>query len=124
MSNPVSKAARRAIVRNVRSTIKSLNDGLRQDVFGDRFHLEIVKTVIEPFKDNSGFNAVFWIEFQDRVQPSRNYTYPFDEDNIIYSGFFAGGYHVDTSLNNFIVNSNFWETYNKDKSLKFENSKK
>ena len=107
--------SKRNLKRKVRRVIRTLNKSMREDVFGDRFSLRIAQTNIVPWEDNSGWNAHFLIEFRDAAQPERNYFYWFEPHFIIYSGMFAGGRHVDSDLNNFIVESDFWEKYRANK---------
>lgn len=107
--------SKRNLKRKVRRVIRILNKGLREDVFGDRFSLRIAQSNIRPYDDNSGWDAYFLIEFRDAAQPERNYCYWFSPHFIIYSGMFAGGRHVDSDLNDFIINSDFWEKYHASK---------
>ena len=106
--------SKRNLKRKVRRVIRKINTDLRKDVFGDRFSLQIAQSDIRPYDDNSGWDAYFLIEFRDKLQPERNYQYWFTPHFIIYSGFFAGGRHVDTDLNDFIIKSDFWEKYKAD----------
>ena len=103
--------AKDKIRRRVRATVRHINRNLRKDVFGDRFWIEIVEQHIKPWPDNSGWEAYFRIAFHDRENPERDYDYWFEPHFIIYSGLFSGGRHMDDDLNNFIVNSDFWEKY-------------
>lgn len=112
--------AKRRIKRKVRQTIRMLNKGLREDVFGDRFSVRIAASDIRPYDDNSGWDAYFLIEFLDKEHPERNYQYWFTPHFIIYSGFMAGGRHVDSDLNDFIIRSDFWENYKAEKNDKVE----
>ena len=107
--------AKRNLKRKVRSVIRKLNKSIHEDVFGDRFSIKIVDSHIVPYDDNSGWDAQFLIEFRDADYPERNYQYWFSPHFILYSGMFAGGRHVDSDLNDFIVNSDFWEKYRADK---------
>lgn len=103
--------SKRNLKRKIRRVIRKINANMRKDVFGDRFSLRIAGSNIVPYDDNSGWDARFLIEFRDADYPERNYQYWFEPHFIIYSGFFAGGRHVDTDLNDFIIKSDFWEKY-------------
>lgn len=108
--------SKRDMKRKVRRTIRKLNKGLREDVFGDRFWLEVRNANIVPYDDNSGWNAQFNVVFHDREHPERDYDYWFDPHNVVYSGMFCGGRYVDSDLNDFIVNSDFWEKHRAQKN--------
>lgn len=108
--------SKRNLKRKVRRVIRILNKQMRKDVFGDRFWLEIRNANIVPYDDNSGWDAYFNIAFHDREHPERDYNYWFSPHFILYSGMFAGGRHVDSDLNDFIVNSDFWEKYRAQKN--------
>jgi len=103
--------SKRNLKRKIRRVIRKINADMRKDVFGDRFSLRIAQSDIVPYDDNSGWNAHFLIEFRDADYPERNYRHWFEPSFIIYSGFFAGGRHVDTDLNDFIIKSDFWEKH-------------
>lgn len=103
--------AKKKIRRQVNKIVRMLNRGMRNDVFKDRFSISIKDRQIRPYSDNSGWDANFLIEFCDKEQPERNYSYWFNIHSIVYSGMFAGGRHLDSDLNNFIVKSDFWEKY-------------
>lgn len=103
--------SKRKLIRKINRVVRKMNRSLRNDVFKDRFSVVVLNKDIRPYSDHSGWDAHFLIEFRDEAQPNRNYAYWFEPHFIIYSGFFAGGRHVDTDLNDFIVRSDFWETY-------------
>lgn len=100
--------------RRVRGTIRYMNKSLRKEVFGDRFSVALVRKEIRPYEDNSGWNSFFVVEFRDAEDPSRNFQRAYSYDNVIYSGLFCGGDYVDKDLNNFIRNSSFWDTHDKE----------
>ena len=104
-------AERNKIVKDVQDVIDKINENTAKDVFGDRFWMEITKKSLEPYDDNSGIDAYFWITFHDRKYPERDFEHVYSPHDIIYSGFFAGGRHMDTDLNKFIIESDFWKTY-------------
>ena len=103
--------AKKKIGRKVKSTVRRINRGLREDVFGDRFWIEVIDRQIKPWSDNSGWQAYFRIKFHDRENPERDFDGWYDLNSVIYSGFFAGGQHMDSDLNNFICESDFWNKY-------------
>ena len=103
--------SKRNLKRKVYRTIRHINKNLREDVFGDRFWLEVTNANIVPYDDNSGWDADFYVVFHDNENHSRDYGYWFNPHNIIYSGMFCGGRYVDSDLNDFIINSDFWEKY-------------
>ena len=100
--------------RRVRGTIRYMNKSLRKEVFGDRFSVALVRKEIRPYEDNSGWDSFFVVEFRDAEDPSRNFQRAYSYDNVIYSGLFCGGDYVDKDLNNFIRNSSFWDTHDKE----------
>lgn len=100
--------------RRVRGTIRYMNKSLRKEVFGDRFSVALVRKEIRPYEDHSGWNSFFVVEFRDAEDPSRNFQRAYSYDNVIYSGLFCGGDYVDKDLNNFIRNSSFWDTHDKE----------
>ena len=102
--------SKRNLKRKIRRVVRIINKQLRADVFGDRFSLVIVGSNIVPYDDNSGWDAHFLIEFRDAKCPERNYIEWFDPYDIIYSGLFVGGRHMDAVLNDFIIRSDFWTT--------------
>ena len=105
--------AKNKIRKRVRRVIRHMNRQMQKDVFKDRFWIEITRQDIRPWADNSGWDAHFLIAFHDRKDPSRDYEYWFEPTFILYSGMFAGGRHMDSDLNDFIVKSDFWENYKK-----------
>lgn len=111
---------KRKIIREVKRTVRHINKDLRKDVYGDHFSVVVLGNYFRPWEDHSGWNCGFRIEFRDAKYPDRNYSYWFDPYFIVYSGFFAGGRHVDTDLNDFIVKSDFWENYKAEKNSKVE----
>lgn len=102
---------KRKMIRKVKRTVRHFNRGLRKDIFGDRFSVVIKDTSVRCWSDHSGWFASFLLEFRDAENPARNYVYWFDYHNIIYSGLFCGGRYMDSDMNDFIVNSDFWEKY-------------
>ena len=103
---------KRNMHRNVVRVIKMLNRMMRKDVFGERFTVRLAAFGMRPYSDHSGWESWWLVEFYDAACPERNFRYLYDYHNVIYSGLFAGGHHVDSDLNEFIVNSDFWKTYN------------
>jgi len=102
---------RERILEDVYNTVHTINDQIKNDVFDGRFEMEITKQSLEPYDDNSGIEAYFWIAFHDRKYPERDFEYVYTPHDIIYSGMFAGGRHMDSDLNKFIIESDFWKTY-------------
>ena len=103
--------SKRKLKRKIRHIVRILNKRMREDVFKDRFWIEIVQSDIRPWDDNSGWDADFRIAFHDNENPARDFTRWYEPHFIIYSGMFAGGNHVDSDLNDFIVHSDFWSKY-------------
>lgn len=112
--------SKRKIMRRVNRAVRYLNKNLRKDVFGDRFSIAVVERSVRPWDDHSGWDSRFRIEFRDAKYPERNYSCWFDYHYVIYSGFFSGGRHVDTDLNDFIIRSDFWKNYKVEKNGKVE----
>lgn len=104
-------AERHKIVNDVHATIQKINEDMAKDVFAGRFWIEITKQSIELYDDESGWDCTFWITFHDKKCPERDFEYIYSPHYIIYSGFLAGGRHMDTDLNDFIIKSDFWTTY-------------
>ena len=102
---------KRKIQRKVRACVRHINKKMRADIFGDRFWIEISGQEIRPWSDNSGWHAWFKIAFHDNEQPDRDFEKWYWGRSVLYSGLFAGGDHMDTDLNDFIVKSDFWEKY-------------
>lgn len=106
--------AKRKIQRKMRQSVRHMNRALKEDIFKDRFWIEIIGQEIRPYPDNSGWDAYFRIAFHDNEHHERDFSRWYTPYFIMYSGFFAGGEHMDTDLNKFIVDSDFWsEHYNK-----------
>ena len=103
--------AKRNLKRKVRWAIRTLNESLRDDIFGNRFSVAIADSSIRPYDDNSGWDAYFLIEYRDAEYPERNFQYWYEPHFIITSGLLAGGRHVDSDLNKFIIESDFWDKY-------------
>lgn len=95
-------AAKHKIQRRVRRVVRKINRSIEDD----RFWIEITAQEIRPYSDNSGWEAYFCITFHDNEHPERDFYRWYEPHFIIYSGFFAGGDHVDTDLNKFIVDAN------------------
>lgn len=110
-----TERSKRNLKRKIRRVVRVLNKRMREDVFKDRFWIEIIQSDICPWDDNSGWDAHFRIAFHDNENHERDFTRWYEPHFIIYSGMFAGGNHVDSDLNDFIVNSNFWREYRNDR---------
>lgn len=89
--------------KRVNRRIRQLNKQLKEDVFGNRFELRQVK---KAFGDGI---ELFLYEMRDNLQPERNcYCSQW------YSAFDICKFNnIDIDINNFIVKSDFWKTYNK-----------
>lgn len=89
--------------KKVNRCAKTLNKQIREDVFGDRFSVRQVK------KTRNYDVGYYMYELIDKKCPERNSLIPkwFSEFEIIN---FKGLY---LEMNNFIVTSDFWETYKK-----------
>jgi hypothetical protein len=103
--------SKRNLKRKVRKCIRYLNQTAREDVFGDRFSVTLLNSDVRPWDDNSGWDARFYVKLHDAEHPERDYAYWYDKHDIIYSGFFAGGRHLDSDFSEFIVRSDFWDKY-------------
>ena len=96
--------AKKKIVRKVRTAVRKMNRVINKN-FDGRYWIEIIRQDIIPFSDNSGWDAYFWISFHDNEDNSHVRTYTYNPHEIIYSGLFAGGNHLDTDFNSFIHNA-------------------
>ena len=110
-----TERSKRNLKRKIRRVVRVLNKRMREDVFKDRFWIEIIQSDIRPWEDNSGWDARFRIAFHDNKNHERDFARWYEPYFIIYSGMFACGNHVDSDLNDFIVNSDFWEKYHNDR---------
>lgn len=91
--------------KKVNKIVKQLNKDLKEDVFKDRFwYRQYQKARVD------GLDYYLY-ELKDRVDPSR--------DKVLYhwySAFEVIGFHkLVMEMNDFIINSNFWELYWKEK---------
>lgn len=92
----------RKICKKVNRRVRKLNKQLMQDVFGDRFW---VKEVQKSYKDDIHY---FMYELRDRKEPERNKLIGwFTEFSLLTFN------DLWLEMNNFIVTSDFWKTYNK-----------
>lgn len=90
--------------KKVNQVAKRLNKSLRQDVFGSRFWVKQIK------KSRGDGMEYFLYQLKDREDPERDRLIPgwlnvFDVERKLF-----------WEVNDFIVRSNFWAKYWKDKS--------
>ena len=91
------------ICRKVNRRARQLNKQLAQDVFGNRFW---VRQVQKQYKNDIHY---FQYELRDRLQPERNR---------LVSGWLSEFALITFNdlwleMNDFIITSDFWKTYNK-----------
>lgn len=93
----------RKICRKVNQRARQLNEQLKRDVFGNRFW---VRQVQKQYRDDIHY---FQYELRDRLQPERNRLIGrwFSEFELITFNDLA------IEMNDFIITSDFWKTYNK-----------
>lgn len=91
------------ICRKVNRRARQLNKQLAQDVFGNRFW---VRQVQKQYQNDIHY---FQYELRDRNQPERNRLIPrwFSEFSLITFN------DLWIEMNDFIITSDFWKTYNK-----------
>ena len=91
------------ICRKVNRRARQLNKQLANDVFGNRFW---VRQVQKQYKDDVHY---FLYELRDRLQPERNRLVPgwLSEFAIMTFNDLA------IEMNDFIITSDFWQTYKK-----------
>lgn len=90
------------ICRKVNRRIRQLNKQLAEDVFGNRFW---VRQVQKQYKNDIHY---FQYELRDRLQPERNkLLYWLSEFSLVTFN------DLWLEMNDFIITSDFWETYNK-----------
>lgn len=87
--------------KKVNRNVRKLNRQLKADVFGNRFEARQIK------KSRVGDIEYFMYELIDNSQPERNIIVPWETAFSIYR-FNA----IWVAMNNFIVNSDFWQKYN------------
>lgn len=90
------------ICRKVNRRVRQLNKQLAEDVFGNRFW---VRQVQKQYKNDIHY---FQYELRDRLQPERNkLLYWLSEFSLVTFN------DLWLEMNDFIITSDFWETYNK-----------
>jgi hypothetical protein len=97
--------SKRNLKRRVRHVVRSLNKSVPVN---SGISIRISDSYIRPWNDNSGWEAYFWITFTDKQNPARNYTHFYNPHEILYSGLFAGGHHLDSDFNEFYRGSEYW----------------
>lgn len=90
--------------RKVNRNVRKLNKALQKDVFGDRFYARQIQ------KSKGDGIMYYMYELCDREQPDRNEIVPWETAFGIYKL-----NKIWTAMNDFIVTSDFWEKYNKER---------
>lgn len=88
--------------RKVNRNVKKLNRELKNDVFGTRFEARQLK---KSYKDGIRY---YLYELRDNLQPERNKIVGWENAFALYTF-----NKIWTEMNDFIVTSDFWSTYNK-----------
>lgn len=88
--------------RRVNKNVRKLNKELQKDVFGDRFKARQYK---KSRKEGISYYMYLLI---DNKYPERNMIVPWESAFSIYQF-----NHIWLAMNDFIVSSDFWQTYNK-----------
>lgn len=91
--------------KKVNRFVKYLNRQIHQDVFEDRFTVKQIRK--EGCSDCHDYH-IYLYNFEDKKQPNRNYQKWFREGEIIYSK------QLHIEMNNFIITSDFWKTFEKE----------
>lgn len=88
--------------KKVNQKIKQLNRRLAKDVFGDRFYVrQIMKS---GYRDWHEYHFYIY-QLCDRKYPNRNKVVCLNEGEILIRRL------LDVEINNFIVESDFWQTF-------------
>lgn len=95
--------------KKVNQITKQLNRQLSEDVFGPRFSVRQLKKV--GYRDCHEYHA-YLFQFQDAVMPERNQCEWLSEGEVIISA------KLLLLMNTFIVQSDFWKTFNKEEYFK------
>ena len=88
--------------RRVNKNVRKLNKELQNDVFGDRFEARQHK---KSRKEGISYYMYLLI---DNKHPERNMIVPWESAFSIYQF-----NHIWLAMNDFIISSDFWQTYNK-----------
>lgn len=88
--------------RRVNKNVRKLNKKLQNDVFGDRFEARQYK---KSRKEGISYYMYLLI---DNKHPERNMIVPWESAFSIYQF-----NHIWLAMNDFIISSDFWQTYNK-----------
>ena len=88
--------------RRVNKNVRKLNKELQKDVFGDRFEARQYK------KSRKKGISYYMYLLIDNKHPERNMIVPWESAFSIYQF-----NHIWLAMNDFIISSDFWQTYNK-----------
>lgn len=91
--------------RKVNRIAKRLNKVLAADVFGDRFTVHQLRKTKESYHDI----AHYLYELRDKQDPSRNKL-------VGWVNSYSASRELFLEMNDFIIKSNFWELYWKDRN--------
>ena len=91
--------------RKVNRIAKKLNRQLAADVFGDRFTVHQLRKTKESYYDI----AHYLYELRDKQDPSRNKL-------VGWINSYSASRELFLEMNDFIIKSNFWELYWKDRN--------
>ena len=91
--------------RKVNRIAKKLNRQLAADVFGDRFTVHQLRKTKESYYGI----AHYLYELRDKQDPSRNKL-------VGWVNSYSASRELFLEMNDFIIKSNFWELYWKDKN--------
>lgn len=98
--------------KKVNRIVRQINKQLRDDVFGDRFSVVQLKRTA-PYDDcRSYFYYIY--QLRDAAQPDRNCEAHYSQDEITMTN----GLCILKNLNDFIVESNFWDIFDTKEELK------
>ncbi|MCR0316338.1 hypothetical protein MKA27_17585 [[Clostridium] innocuum] len=95
--------------KKVNRLVRGFNRQLHEDVFGDRFSLCQIRK--SGYADCHVYH-IYLYRFIDRKYPSRNYEKWFSEGEILISK------KLYIEMNEFIVSSDFWDTFDKESYFK------
>ena len=96
---------KRKMKRRVRKVVDKLNKSVPVN---SGISIHISHSHIRPWHDDISGKAYFWISFSDANNPQRNFTKFYTSHEIIYSGLFSEGCHLDSDFNEFYRGSEYW----------------
>lgn len=97
--------------RKMNKRIRTLNNQLKNDVFGDRFYCRSTMMDIATYFDGS-WTLYYDLEFIDRKTGETRKLYLISDWSFIHS------WKIFEMMNDLIINSDFWDCYKKQQNQK------